>query len=98
MTSMRCLLRARNGILACVLLAGATIVAGVASAQPINGRAPWCATFSQYGGTLDCAYYSLEQCMAGASGVSNQCSRNPWYVERDDPRRRPRPRRDFWWY
>jgi len=98
MTSVRCLLRARNGILAFVLLAGVTMVAGVASAQPINGRARWCGTFSQYGGTLDCAYHTLEQCMAGASGVSNQCSLNPWYVERDDPRRRPRPRRNFWWY
>jgi hypothetical protein len=70
------------------------IAAGGASAQPINGRAPWCATFSQYGGTLDCAYYSLEQCLAGAWGMSNQCSRNPWYVgPPDPPPRRRDPRR-----
>jgi hypothetical protein len=72
------------------VLAGAAMAAGTASAQPINGRAPWCSTFAQYGGTYDCSYDSLKQCMAGASGVSNQCSRNPWYRPGDD--RRPRPR------
>ena len=90
-------LRARNGFVTLALLIGATIAADVANAQPINGRAPWCATFSQYGGTLDCAYYSLEQCMASARGMSNQCSRNPWYAGPTDPRYRPRPRRDIWW-
>jgi hypothetical protein len=83
-------------MLGLVLLIGATAIAGEASAQPINGRAPWCGTFSQYGGTLDCAYWSLEQCMAGASGVSNQCSRNPWYAGPPDPRPRPPIRRNYW--
>lgn len=68
-----------------MLFVAATMVADLASAQPINGRGRWCGTFSQYGGTLDCAYHTLEQCMAGASGVSNQCSLNPWYVERPAP-------------
>jgi LDH2 family malate/lactate/ureidoglycolate dehydrogenase len=98
MTHTRYSPRARAGILlaASAILVGVAMAAGVASAQPINGRAPWCGTFSQYGGTLDCAYYSLEQCMAGASGVSNQCSRNPWYVAR--PGRGPHPRpRDWRW-
>jgi hypothetical protein len=83
-----------------VAFVGMMMAADGASAQPINGHAPWCGTFSQYGGTLDCAYYSLEQCMAGASGVSNQCSRNPWYVERSPYDRRPRPRARDWrfWY
>lgn len=92
--------RGRAGIhaLAFAVLVGMTMAAGSASAQPINGRAPWCATFSQYGGTLDCAYYSLEQCMASASGMSNQCSRNPWYVEeRPGYGPRPRPPRDWRW-
>ncbi|MPZ41569.1 MAG: DUF3551 domain-containing protein [Rhizobiales bacterium] len=83
---------------ALAIVVGATMAAGDASAQPINGDAPWCATFSQYGGTLDCAYHSLGQCMATASGVSNQCSRNPWYVERPGYRYRPRPRDWRLWY
>jgi hypothetical protein len=71
-----------------------TMAASAASAQPINGRAPWCVNLSHFGGTLDCAYYSLEQCMAGALGVSNQCSLNPWYEGPPDPRpRRHDPRR-----
>ena len=98
MTHTRYSPRARAGIqsAAFAILVGVAMAAGVASAQPINGRAPWCATFSQYGGTLDCAYYSLEQCMATASGMSNQCSRNPWYVERPGHGSRPRPR-DWRW-
>ena len=97
MMSKRYSLRTRDGVLALALLAGVTMAADVASAQPVNGRAPWCVNIGLHGGTLDCAYYSLEQCMVSASGVSNQCARNPWYDERDDPRRRPRPRRHFWW-
>ena len=89
MTSKRYSLRARDGVLALVLLAGATMAADVASAQPVNGRAPWCVNVGLHGGTLDCAYHSLEQCMASASGVSNQCSLNPWYA---GPARDPRPR------
>ena len=92
MTSIRYALRACSGIrpLALVLLAGAAMVADVASAQPITGRAPWCVNLSAAGGVLDCSYHSLEQCMASASGVSNQCSLNPWYAGPPDPRRRPR--------
>jgi hypothetical protein len=29
------------------------------------------------GGTLDCSYYTLEQCLATASGNGGGCSRNP---------------------
>jgi uncharacterized protein DUF3551 len=94
MAVVRCSLRAGAGLwLAAALLAGATMVADVASAQPINGRARWCVTFPQ-GGTYDCAYHSLEQCMAAASGVSNQCSLNPWYDKRLDVY--PRPRSPYW--
>jgi Protein of unknown function (DUF3551) len=92
MAYMRRSLRARAGIwpAALMMLVGATTIAGVASAQPINGRARWCVTLSHFGGTLDCAYHSLEQCMASALGVSNQCSLNSWYVERPGPRPRKR--------
>jgi hypothetical protein len=83
------LLRISGGLVGLVLVGG-VLIADTASAQPINGRARWCITMSQYGGTLDCAYHSLEQCMAAASGVSNQCSLNPWFVEPSDRRTVPR--------
>lgn len=99
MTSACHLSRFRAGLAAFLLAAGVTMVADVASAQPINGRAPWCAVFSQYGGTLDCAYHSFEQCQAAASGMSNQCTTNPWYAGPPNPQpRQPRVRRDFWWW
>ena len=71
------------------LLAGAT-TADIAAAQPITGSARWCVVVGLHGGTLDCSYHTLQQCMASASGVSNQCSLNPWYVERSNPRAKPR--------
>lgn len=79
--------------LASALLLGASMVADVASAQPTNGRARWCMTFPERG-TYDCAYHSLEQCLASAIGVTNQCSLNPWYDERLDVW--PRPRSRYW--
>jgi len=74
------------------LLAGTIALADAASAQPINGRARWCMTF-EFGGTYDCAYHSLEQCMASAAGVTNQCSLNPWYAGPREPRPRQRDQR-----
>jgi hypothetical protein len=90
--SARFPLRVRLAASAAMIFAG-MMIGDVASAQPINGRARWCATFPQ-GGTYDCAYHSLQQCMAAASGVSNQCSRNPWYDKRLDVY--PRPRSPYW--
>lgn len=71
--------RARLKIMALLLaLLAVMMVVDAASAQPINGRERWCARFPQ-GGNLDCAYKTLQQCMAAASGVSNGCELNPWY-------------------
>jgi hypothetical protein len=85
--------RARSWAAAALaLLAGTIALADAASAQPINGRARWCATF-EAGGTYDCSYHSLQQCMAGAAGVTNQCSLNSWYVGPPEPRPRRRDQR-----
>ena len=91
--SGRCPLPLRIVTAAFLAFLGVTLAAEVASAQPLNGRARWCVNIPQFGGTLDCAYHSLEQCMVSARGVSNQCSLNPWYEERPVPRQR---RRDPW--
>ena len=74
-------------------LAGTIALTDAASAQPVNGRGRWCQTFVMYGGTLDCSYHSLEQCMASAAGVSNQCSLNPWYAGPPEPAPRRRDQR-----
>lgn len=93
MTYPRRPLSARANILLLLALLGLAMMVDAASAQPINGRARWCATFPQ-GGGYDCAYHSLKQCMAAASGVSNQCSLNPWYDKRLDFW--PRPKSPYW--
>jgi hypothetical protein len=83
-------LRARTALF--ILAAAAAMVAGPAQAQPTIGHAPWCVVMGSQGGWLDCAYYTLEQCMATASGVSNGCTRNSWYVPEPPP---PRARKRY---
>ena len=78
MTSARVAAHARVACRWCALLA--CEMADAASAQPINGRGRWCATFSRW--RLDCAYRCST--MHGERvGVSDQCSLNPWYADRD---------------
>lgn len=84
----------KKPIVATVWLLLAVLVAlaldsGIASAQPIIGRARWCMTLP-LGGMMQCSYHSLEQCMVYAHGVSNQCSLNPWYEGPAQPRQRRR--------
>jgi len=77
-------------VIALAIGAALSVLAASVYAQPVTGRAPWCVNVSTAGGIPDCAYYSLEQCMESALGVSNQCERNPWYVP--EPRQRSRKR------
>jgi hypothetical protein len=66
---------------------------GTAQAQEYQGNAPWCANLGYLGTGWECAYYTVEQCMARASGVTNSCSVNPWYVpDRTQLRRQRRDR------
>jgi uncharacterized protein DUF3551 len=75
--------------LALAALVALAMESGAASAQPAIGRGRWCATLP-LGGMMQCSYYSLEQCMEYASGVSNQCSLNPWYEGPPPARQRKR--------
>jgi Protein of unknown function (DUF3551) len=75
--------------LALAVLAGLAMDSSVASAQPIIGHARWCMTLP-LGGMMQCSYRSLDECMVYASGVSNQCSLNPWYEGPPEPQRRKR--------
>lgn len=81
------------GAAAFAMLAGMIVLADAASAQPAVGRARWCVNVITAGGMLDCSYHSLEQCMASAAGVSNQCSLNPWYAGPPEPAPGRRDRR-----
>jgi hypothetical protein len=74
-----------------------SLATGDAQAQFTQGRAPWCADLSNLDGvTVECQYYTFEQCMARASGISNHCSVNPYYVPRRPyARRQQRDRRRY---
>ena len=82
----------------CVFALAAVVMSvNAAQAQPNVGNAPWCVVMNAQGGWLDCAYHTHAQCMAAASGVSNQCTVNYWSVpERPGPRPHPRPPRPWW--
>jgi len=65
-----------------------------AQAQAWAGRGSWCVDPINAVG-FDCSFYSYQQCMATAWGLTNSCSRNPLYVPpRTQVRhKRQRPRR-----
>jgi hypothetical protein len=52
--------------------------------------APWCANLGGRDGGWDCGYYSFEQCMATARGLSNNCQPNPWALAAPPAQRRVR--------
>jgi Protein of unknown function (DUF3551) len=84
-------LRAAIALAGCLAIAPLTV--GPAQAQEYQGNAPWCANLGYLGTGWECAYDTLRQCMARASGITNSCSVNPWYVpERVQPRRQRRDR------
>jgi hypothetical protein len=81
----------RAGLVVAAWISIIPFTSGAANAQAFEGNAPWCANLGYLGTALECAYYSLEQCKARASGITNNCSVNPWYVrERTQPRRQRR--------
>jgi hypothetical protein len=82
-----------------LLLAVALVLIGVSAGDArasVRQAAPWCAYLGSGADMFDCSYFSFEQCMATAWGVSNYCARNPYAVavpERPPPRRkRQQPR------
>ncbi len=65
------------------LIVLATLVAtSAAGVQPSDaqsrGPKPWCIAGGAYGpGSLDCTYWSFEQCRESASGAGGSCTQNP---------------------
>jgi hypothetical protein len=45
-----------------------------------------------YDGAMECAYFTLPQCLAAVSATGGDCALNPFYAGEPAPRRRP-PRR-----
>jgi hypothetical protein len=91
--SLRKALAWRTAIVLAGWIGTVPLTAGPSHAQEYQGKAPWCANLGYLGTGWECAYYTVEQCMARASGITNSCSVNPWYVpERVQPRRQRRDR------
>ena len=72
------------GLAVAILIAATTFETDHAQAQAFRGRGPWCTAYFD-GPCYTCSFYSWEQCWATASGVSNQCILNPFYVPAGPP-------------
>jgi hypothetical protein len=58
-----------------------TVNVETSSAQPGNPTRPYCLRDGINGaGMWDCSYYSMQQCLATASGNGGTCQPNPWYI------------------
>ena len=68
-----------------MLLGTTTMSVAPAAAQRYDPKYPVCLQrWGQGGGTnIDCSFTSLEQCRATASGLSAQCSANPYWPQID---------------
>jgi hypothetical protein len=79
----------RGALVAAAWIAVTGFALGTAQAQ--RGHAPWCADLGGLNGDEpECDYYTYEQCRARASGITNICSVNPYYVPQRKPVRRQR--------
>jgi hypothetical protein len=69
---------------------GLTIVSwsGAGEALAQYQAAPWCAATGGFGSAWDCSYYTFEQCMATARGLSNYCAQNPRYIAKQSRKAR----------
>ena len=75
---------------ALTILTTITVLAAAApvQAQTFGGKYPICIQYYSWGGSryIDCAYSSMEQCQATASGLSATCVTNPYYANAQVPR------------
>lgn len=72
-------------------IAAMTLASPAAQAQAWAGRGSWCADMLE-GAGFDCSFYSFQQCMATAWGMTNSCSPNPLYGPTRPQVRYKRPR------
>ncbi len=87
-----------RGVRAMIAVTVAAAGVSLASARPADafffgGRnEQWCVV----GMMTDCSYYTLQQCLATASGLGGNCMRNPtWAGQQQTPSRRRYHRRPY---
>jgi len=73
---------------ALVILTAVTVLTSApASAQTYGGGYPVCLQHYRWGGSdIECAYTSIAQCNATASGLGAVCLTNPYYANAQMPR------------
>ena len=79
---------------ALVILTAVTVLTSApAPAQTYGGHYPVCLQHYRWGGSdIECAYTSLAQCVATASGLGAQCLPNPYFANAQMPREPSRRR------
>jgi hypothetical protein len=84
----------RNIFLA-VAAAGGLAMAGMAPAEAVGTRYPFCLQGNDSPGLSNCTFTSYQQCQASASGRFLYCVANPFYAGGREPgfyrERRPPP-------
>lgn len=84
----------RNFLLALAAASGLAMV-GMAPAEAVGTRYPFCLQGDEFPGLSNCTFTSYQQCQASASGRFLYCVANPFYGGGDEPRayreRRPPP-------
>jgi hypothetical protein len=77
------------------LMAAGGLVAGMAPAEAVGTRYPFCIQGDEYPGLSNCTFTSYQQCQASASGRFLTCIANPYYAGGAEPgvyrERRPPP-------
>ena len=87
MAMIDCLPRGRTPALG-LSLGIVLVLSAIGTSDSLAQGAPWCAASGGRGSAWDCSYYSFEQCMATARGLSSNCAPNPRYIERQSRKRR----------
>ena len=82
----------RNLVLA-MLAVGGLAMAGIAPAQAVGTRHPFCIQGNDYPGLSNCTFDSYEQCQATASGRFLYCMANPYFNQGEPYRATYRDRR-----
>jgi hypothetical protein len=81
-------------IMSAILLVGGLFAAAPAAAQTYDPRYPVCIeVYAIDGSTIDCAFTSMTQCAATASGQAAQCYANPYAMQSRQPGPGPSPPR-----
>jgi len=77
-----------------LLAAGGLAIVGIAPAEAVGTRYPFCMQGDDAPALSDCSYTSYAQCQATASGRRLWCIENPYYNPGDDidPRANRAPR------